>query len=435
MGSPTQHPHQPHRTHTPPPVEGVPPDDPSNPANIAQQNEENLRLNTPDASTNPYLVTPQLFSNQISAPNNTGNNTAINSGVSANVNITNVLANNGYDATGSQTNSRLALFPNNPPVSGDASSNINYDLVSSDRSNFVNQLLPPTETGSTSPAYSTLKPADEIGLDTLTGGAVGITRPRGDRTQQIAQRPAIHRELDDNFSREDNSRALQIVVDQRNQITDAANEYNVSPQVMSAILFEEARRYGADDSLQDAALNTTLNFGTGTYGRAQMSGETLRGLLAGGYLDGAKHSIDGFNLRTQAEYNSMRPVQQAAYERDLLLSNAAAPHLIAAYSRQTIDNFKGRLPSIEQQPLNGRSVRDTNHYRILTQVYSTGAGVLEGSIESRGDSLRRYANMNARGIQAVSNFTPISEAYYGVVTPFQGAQYNTTPGGFGNSDY
>jgi hypothetical protein len=434
MGSSTQHPHQPHRTHTPPPVEGVPPDDPSNPANIAQQNEENLRLNTPDPSTNPYLVTPQLFSNQISAPNNTGNNTAINSGVSANANITNVLANNGYDATANPRYAPLALFPNNPPVSGDSSTNINYDLLSSDRSNFINQLPPTTATGSTSPTPSSPKPADEVALNSSTGGTT-LVNPRGDRTQQIAQRPAIHRELDDNFSREDNSRALQIVVDQRNQITDAANEYNVSPQVISAILFEEARRYGADDSAQDAALNATLNFGSGTYGRAQMSGETLRGLLAGGYLDGAKHSIDGFNLKTQAEYNSMRPVQQAAYERDLLLSNAAAPHLIAAYSRQTIDNFKSRLPSIEQQALNGRSVRDTNHYRILTQVYSTGSGVLEGSIASRGDSLRRYANMNARGIQAVSNFTPISEAYYGVVTPFQGAQYNATPGGFGNSDY
>lgn len=122
--------------------------------------------------------------------------------------------------------------------------------------------------------------------------------------------------------------------------------------------------------------------------------------------------------------------QKLEYERSLLLSRPAAPYLIAAESAQTVAIYKNRLPSIALPQGGKASIRDTNHYRLLTQTYSTGPGIIENTIATRGDALRRYANVNARAIQAVSNYGPITEALNGKILSFEGAQYNKTPGGY-----
>jgi hypothetical protein len=264
-----------------------------------------------------------------------------------------------------------------------------------------------------------------------TGADPDQTRP--DQPQLVAARPKGYEELDDKFSIEQNRSALETIRDQRPAIDGAAKAYGIAPEVISAIYFEESRRYDSTDASQDAALRiTSSTIGKNwTHGPSQMSPNTLTNLLDKGWLDGSRLDIPGFKLKTQSEYNQLSAGQKNDYKKDLLLSREAAPHLIAAYSAQTVSSFKGRLPSIAQQPLNGQSVRDTNHYRILTQVYSTGTGRLNDSINMRGDALRRYTNTNQRGIQAVSNYTPITEAYYGAVNPFKDAQYNKFPGGRG----
>lgn len=356
---------------------------------VDNQYQDNTTPDTTDPQWNLNLVAAQPFANQLSADGTGGNSTAISSAIGQ----------TGYDplSTSDNLGTTMALAGSNPAV------NYNRDL--DDRSALQNQLQP-------------------------------------GQNPTLAQVPRRQQpELNDNFSRDDNTRALEVVQSSSPQIRDAANQYNVAPEVVSAILFEEARRYGADDVVQDASLRATLNFGDGTYGRAQMNSQTLEGLIQGGYLDGSKHTINGFNLMSRSDYNALSGVQQAKYAQELLQSDAAAPYLIAAYSRQTIDTYKAQLPSIAQQPLNGNSVRDTNHYRILTQVYSTGPGQIQAGIDRRitegrdPNELRRYADLNARGIQAVSNYFAISDAYYGAIRPFSGALYNTTPGGFGNRDY
>lgn len=237
----------------------------------------------------------------------------------------------------------------------------------------------------------------------------------------------------------DNKQAAEFVRNQRSYIFDAARQYNVAPEVIGAVLFEESRHAGALDRRQDAAARawvqsdprtasgqkafqnwlvaSNLNTDRTSYGQAQMQLRTAKHLIDSGTLK-TPNGVSGVTIPTQTEWRAMSPEDQDRFALGLLVDNRMTPYLVGARARDTINYWKANGGADLEDPTalqEGNSVVNTNHYRILTQLYSTGRtgrGSDTGPVASSDNTLRRFDKVNESGQHAIANFPLIEKALY-----------------------
>lgn len=155
-------------------------------------------------------------------------------------------------------------------------------------------------------------------------------------------------------------------------ILKAAAEFNVSPRLIAAIIYDELKEMDFLDHMQNMLAVLQLTQDERSLGIAQMQVRTVYDLVEKGYIP----KPDGWESNRQA----------AAIA--LLLNEQTASMLVAARVRQTIDHWEAQGVDISQRP------------EILATLYSIG---LEGErgvnttpeSNERGDAIR--ANMRRMG--------------------------------------
>jgi hypothetical protein len=242
----------------------------------------------------------------------------------------------------------------------------------------------------------------------------------------------------------DNKLAVDFVRSNKNYIQAAAKQYDVAPEVVGNILFEEKRHAGIVDKVQDnfarawlkdsSAGKTTLSledykskykeFNIGreialksapnntSFGSAQMQLATVKDLIGSGHLK-APNGVADVNVPNKQEWAKLSADDKNKVSLNLLLSDKATPYLVAARNRQTIEHWSQKNGTDLSNPTNlpnRKLVVDTNHYRILTQLYSVGLDV-KGKVSAESD-LRKFNQVNESGQHAITNFPVTVQALY-----------------------
>jgi hypothetical protein len=163
------------------------------------------------------------------------------------------------------------------------------------------------------------------------------------------------------------------IVALQHSISEAAAQFNVSPRLIAAILYDELEKLDCFDRIQDILASIQITRDDWSLGIAQMQVRTVYELVEKGYIPKPR----GWENNKQA----------AAI--DLLLNEQAAPMLVAARVRQTINHWRDQqCVDISRRP------------DILGTLYSIG---LEGSrgvnqtpvASERGKSI--HTNMRRMG--------------------------------------
>jgi hypothetical protein len=253
------------------------------------------------------------------------------------------------------------------------------------------------------------------------------------------------------IKKEDNKAAAEFVRQNRAYIQDAAKQYNVAPEVIGNILFQEKRNAGSADRTQNefakewlekrASGKTTLSLEAyrnkykefnpsreaalkssvdkTSFGSSQMQLGLVKELIGNGLLK-TPNGVSGVNVPSVQEWSKLSNDEKNKIGLSLLLNDKVTPYLVAARNRQTIDHWKAKNGTDISNPTNitnRNDIGNTNHYRILTQLYSVG---LEGKNGvGKGDSLRKYKDINQSGQEAVTNLPVTIKALY-TDDPFYG---------------
>jgi hypothetical protein len=245
------------------------------------------------------------------------------------------------------------------------------------------------------------------------------------------------------IKKEDNKAAADFVRKNRAYIQAAAKQYNVAPELIGNILFQEKRNAGSADRTQDAFANdwlkqraegkTTLSFeafrskykefnigreaalkspvNAMSFGSAQMQLGLAKELIGNGLLK-APNGVSGVNIPSPQEWSKLSADEKDKTALNILLNDKMTPYLVGARAKQTIDHWKAKGGTDISNPnvTNRNDIGNTNHYRVLTQLYSVG---LEGkSGVGKGDELRKYKDINESGQDAVTNLPVTIKALY-----------------------
>jgi hypothetical protein len=226
---------------------------------------------------------------------------------------------------------------------------------------------------------------------------------------------------------ERNTAALNVVKDSSYHIKEAAKRYNVSPELVASILFEENRRYDTQDAKDDKEAQENINAKREgnwdkSLGRAQMQVKGVEELLRKDYLD-PKASyfpgsvIDRASVPTKEAYEKMNNQQRYEVCTKLLLNDKAAPYLIAAKSEFNAKQYANNGGDKRVlNPVSGSTseVRDSVQFRVLTQLYST-------PVPSKpNETYSLDSKVNYRGLDAYYNLDTVRDALNnGRITPFE----------------
>jgi hypothetical protein len=261
------------------------------------------------------------------------------------------------------------------------------------------------------------------------------------------------------IKKEDNKAAADFVRKNRAYIQAAAKQYNVAPELIGNILFQEKRNAGAADRTQDAFANdwlkqraegkTTLSleafrdkykenrfdFGRQaalkstvdktSFGSAQMQLGLVKELIGKGLVK-TPNGVSGVNIPSPQEWSKLSADEKNEKALSLLMNDKMTPYLVGARAKQTVDHWKAKGGTDISNPnvTNRNDIGNTNHYRILTQLYSVG---LEGkSGVGKGDELRKYKDINESGQDAVTNLPVTIKALY-TDEPFYGFEKTKLP--------
>jgi hypothetical protein len=236
--------------------------------------------------------------------------------------------------------------------------------------------------------------------------------------------------------------------------------------VVGNILFEEKRHAGVVDKVQDnfaqswlkdsSSGKTTLSlesykskykeFNAGrelalnnspnktSFGSAQMQLGLAKELIGKGLLK-TPNGVSDAQVPSQREWSKLSGDEKDKAALKLLLNDKATPYLVAARNRQTVDHWSQQGGTDLSNPTNLASRNDvvsTNHYRILTQLYSTGltANGNSGKV-STSPELRKFEQVNLSGMHAITNFPITIKALYSkdAIAGFQGEFLPKADGG------
>lgn len=155
-----------------------------------------------------------------------------------------------------------------------------------------------------------------------------------------------------------------IVARLRQKIKDAAAQHNVDPNLVAAILADEAKRRGLDDALQDTEARFIIAY-EGLLERGEVAmwetvtGESLANTSFGASQMNAstlQDMVDQGRIPAPAGWNG----DKLDKTLEMLLSDDLAPTLVAARLRQTIDHWASGRVNIANRP------------EILGTLYSLG---------------------------------------------------------------
>jgi hypothetical protein len=252
------------------------------------------------------------------------------------------------------------------------------------------------------------------------------------------------------IKKEDNKAAADFVRTNRAYIQAAAKQYNVAPEVIGNILFQEKRNAGSADRTQDAFANDWLKqraegktnlsleayrnkykeFDPGreaalkstvdntSFGSAQMQLGLVKELIGKGLVK-TPNGVSGVNIPSPQEWSKLSADEKNKIGLSLLMNDKMTPYLVGARAKQTVDHWKAKGGTDISNPnvTNRNDIGDTNHYRMLTQLYSVGLEGKKGV--GKGDELRKYKDINESGQDAVTNLPVTIKALY-TDEPFYG---------------
>jgi hypothetical protein len=234
---------------------------------------------------------------------------------------------------------------------------------------------------------------------------------------------------DDGLCAETNKAAADYVRLHRNEIFAAASKYNVEPETVASLLFQEQRFYDDADKSQDAIASDWLNgkggagsfqsyvdsdffrkLGAGmlrpvdevSFGPAQIQLRNAKELIDLGYLDGMVLP-NGTTFDRATQWNNLSNDDKDRLALTLLLDPSKSVELTAAWNRYTIDDWvaRGGDPRVETDP--------QVQYSVLNQLYSFYD---PGTSRANPNPTTSYQDMSTPGQDAVSNFSVIWKALY-----------------------
>lgn len=220
-----------------------------------------------------------------------------------------------------------------------------------------------------------------------------------------------------------NRDAANFVRNQRQAVGNAANRYGLQPETIGAIMFQEARYYGYDDTFQDSAARSWTkfkqegkeieaasfyvqlvatgkgNFDANTFGKAQIRLDNLKGLISEGRLS---------HLISPDQFNRMDSSQQSVAALNLVLNDNNTADIIGAWAQKVKQDWIDRGGSrIINEP--------RGEYKLLTTIYSQyspGSSRVNPNPNLSHNPYSENSSINKSGRDAISNYGAIWKALY-----------------------
>jgi hypothetical protein len=238
-------------------------------------------------------------------------------------------------------------------------------------------------------------------------------------TNLVAKNGAVEDKVEDMASFR-NKDAASFIRNQRNAINASAARNGVQPETLAAIMFQENRYYGLDDTYQDAAAKDWVrlegkgiaaagfygqlvatgkgNFEANTFGKAQIRLDNLKKIISEGRLS---------NLISPQDWNKMDNTQKSVAALKLVLNDNNTADIVGAWAGKVKQDWTQR---------GGSNLINTprGEYKLLTSIYSQyspGSSKVNSNPNlSHNPYSSNNSSINKSGRDAISNYGVIWKA-------------------------